>query len=150
MPCRHAASFPSRTTLVEPPTFLWSLLCDYFLIDQAGKYSFIGVFDRIGAAAFPVVQRSFYVAVSLEGPPNTSTPALLDVWSPEGTLLISTPESRVQFSAAGRAMFVNLIYDLQLPAAGDYSITVEAGGRPVASIPFDVYLAQAPPLAPLP
>jgi len=133
---------------MEAPTFLWSLLCDYFLIDQAGKYSFIGVFDRIGAAAFPVVQRSFYVAVSLEGVPNTTSPALLDVWSPEGTLLISTPESRIQFSAAGRAMFVNLIYDLQLPGPGDYSITVEAGGRPVASVPFDVYLATAPPAQP--
>jgi len=135
---------------METPTFLWSLLCDYFLIDQAGKYSFIGVFDRIGAAAFPVVQRSFYVAVSLEGPPNTTTPALLDVWSPEGTLLISTPDSRLQFSAAGRAMFVNLIFDLQLPVPGAYSITVEAGGRPVASIPFDVYLAPAPSTQPPP
>lgn len=134
---------------MESPTFIWSLLCDYFLIDQAGKYSFIGVFDRIGAASFPVVQRSFYVAVSLEGDPNSSTPALLDVWSPEGTLLLSTPESRVQFSAAGRAMFVNLIYDLQLPAPGDYSITVEAGGRPVASVPFDVYLAPPPGQPPL-
>jgi hypothetical protein len=131
---------------MELPNFLWALLCDYFLIDQTGKYSFIGVFDRIGAATFPVVQRSFYVAVSMEGPANSSVPALLDVWSPEGTLLISTPESQVVFSAAGRAMFVNLIYDLQLPVAGDYSITVEAGGRPVATIPFDVYLAPPPGL----
>jgi hypothetical protein len=127
--------------MMETPNFLWALLCDYFLIDQSGKYSFIGVFDRIGAATFPVVQRSFYVAVSMEGDANSSIPALLDVWSPDGTLLISTPESQVVFSAAGRAMFVNLIYDLQLPGPGGYSITVEAAGRPVASTPFDVYLA---------
>src|SRR5438552_17690397 len=91
MPCRRAASFLSPPAM-EAPTYLWSLLCDYFLIDQAGKYSFIGVFDRIGAVTFPVVQRSFYVAVSLEGDPTTSAPALLDVWSPEGTLLIPTPD----------------------------------------------------------
>src|SRR5436305_15134293 len=101
--------------MANTPTFLWSLLCDHFLIDQAGKYSFIGVFDRIGALNFPVVQRSLYVAVALEGEPSTVAPALLDVWSPDGTLLLSTPESQVQFSQVGRAMFVNLIYDLQLP-----------------------------------
>lgn len=126
---------------MDGPSFLWSLLCDHFLIDQAGKYSFIGIFDRIGAMAFPVVQRSLYVVVALEGTPNTVALALLDIWSPEGTLLISTSESRVQFSPTGRAMFVNLIYDLQLPGPGQYSITVEAGRKPIASVPFEVYLA---------
>jgi hypothetical protein len=126
---------------MDSPSYLWSIFCDYFLIDQAGKYSFIGVFDRIGAASFPVIQRSLYIAVALAGSPNTASPALLDVWSPEGTLLVSTPESQVQFSSAGRAMFVNLIYDLQLTGPGEYSITVEASGKPVASLPFEVYLA---------
>ena len=50
---------------MDGPSFLWSLLCDHFLIDQAGKYSFIGIFDRIGAMAFPVVQRSLYVVVQV-------------------------------------------------------------------------------------
>jgi hypothetical protein len=127
--------------MTTDPSFLWSLLCDHFLIDQAGKYSFIGVFDRIGALSFPVVQRSLYIAVALEGEPNSSAPGLLDVWSPEGTLLVSTPESRLQFSNAGRAMFVNLIYDLQLPGPGQYSITVEAGGKPISSFGFEVYLS---------
>ena len=127
---------------METPTYLWSLFCDHFLIDQAGKYSFIGVFDRIGAASFPVVQRSLYVAVALEGPPGSVAPALLDVWSPDGSLLLSTLESQVQFSPSGRAVFVNLIYDLQLPSSGQYSVTVEAGGKPVASVPFEVYQVQ--------
>ncbi len=128
---------------MESPTYLWSLFCDHFLIDQAGKYSFIGVFDRIGAATFPVVQRSLYVAVALEGPPSTRAPALLDIWSPDGVLLLSTQESQVQFSPAGRAVFVNLIYDLQLPVPGQYTVTVEAAGKPVATVPLEVY--QVPP-----
>jgi hypothetical protein len=125
---------------VIEPSFVWSLMCDHFLIDQAGKQSFIGVFDRIGAVAFPAVQRSLYIAVALAGEPNESVPALLDVWSPDGALIVSTPESRLQFSHAGRAMFVNLLFDLQLPAAGEYSVTVEAGGRPVETFQFEVYL----------
>lgn len=126
---------------MNEPAFLWSLMCDHFLIDQAGKYSFIGVFDRIGALAFPAIQRSLYIAVALTGPAGDSVQALLDVWSPDGTLLVSTPESRVQFSTSGRAMFVNLLFDLHLPQPGQYSVTVEAGGKPVASFPFEVYQA---------
>jgi hypothetical protein len=124
---------------VETPAYLWSLFCDHFLIDQAGKYSFIGVFDRIGAPSFPVIQRSIYVAVALEGPPGGTVPALLDIWSPDGALLLSTQESQVQFSPAGRAVFVNLIYDLQLPSPGQYTVTVEASGKPIATVPLEVY-----------
>jgi hypothetical protein len=122
------------------PAYIWSLICDHFLIDQAGKYSFIGVFDRIGAPALPAVQRSLYIAVALEGEPNASTAALLDIWAPDGSLLISTPESRVQFSPVGRSMFVNLLLDLRLPEEGQYSVTVEADGRPVGTFGFEVYL----------
>ena len=125
-------------------TYLWSLMCDHFLIDQAGKYSFIGVFDRIGALTLPAVQRSLFIAVSLEGDPSSETLALLDVWAPDGSLLISTPESRVQFSPAGRAMFINLLFDLRLPEAGQYSMTVETDGRPVGTFGFEVYLLPQP------
>src|SRR5438105_8061787 len=89
-PSKRVESFrepPLESPLVNEPTFLWSLMCDHFLIDQAGKYSFIGVFDRIGALAFPAIQRSLYIAVALTGPPGDSVEALLDVWSPEGALL---------------------------------------------------------------
>lgn len=125
--------------MVTAPEYLWSLMCDHFLIDQAGKYSFIGVFDRIGALTFPAVQRSLYIAVALAGDPGEVAGALLDVWSPEGALLISTPESRVQFSPTGRAMFVNLLFDLRLPSPGQYSVTVEASGKPVGTFTFEVY-----------
>ena len=126
---------------MSTPELLWSLICDHFLIDQVGKHSFIGVFDRIGALAFPAVQRSLYIAMSLAGDPNDTTQVLLDIWCPDGALLISTPETRVQFSPAGRAMFVNLLFDLQLPAPGQYSVTVEAAGRPVGTFGFEVYSA---------
>jgi hypothetical protein len=127
------------------PIFVWSLLCDHFLIDQAGKQSFIGVFDRIGAMAFPAVQRSLYIAVAMTGDPDSSVPALLDIWSPGGTLLVSTSESRLQFSHVGRAMFVNLLFDLQLPEAGEYSVTVEAGGKPVGTFQFEAYQVPGSP-----
>jgi len=128
----------------NPPALLWSMLCDYFLVDQAGKYSFIGVFDRIGAASFPALHKATYVAVALEGEPNSSVAALIDVWAPDGSLIISTAESRVQFSAQGKTIFVNLLYDLRLPAPGQYSITVEANGRPAGSFAFEVYSLPPP------
>lgn len=130
---------------MQQATYLWSMMCDHFLVDQAGKYSFIGVFDRIGALTFPAVQKSVYLAVALEGEPNSSLDALLDIWSPDGTLVISTPESRLQFSQTGRTIYVNLLYDLQLAIAGLYTVTVEAGGKPVGTFAFEVYGVPAPP-----
>lgn len=126
-----------QATIIE-----WSLLCDYFLIDHTGKYSCIGIFDRIGVPALPALHKSLYVVCSLQGEPRSVQSALLDIWSPDGTLLLSTPESQLQFSDTGRTIYVNLLYDLQLPRAGDFSMTIEAGNRPVGSFSFNVYLVQ--------
>lgn len=128
---------------MKTPSYLWAMMCDHFLVDQAGKYSFIGVFDRIGATAFPALQKAVYIAVALESEPGTQAPALLDIWAPDGALIVSTPESVLQFSASGRAILVNLLYDLQLPASGQYNVTVEVSGKPVGSFGFEVYEAAA-------
>ena len=117
------------------------MICDHFLIDQAGKYSFIGVFDRIGALSFPAVHKLLYIATALEGEPHGTLRAVLDIWAPDGALIVSTAESRLQFGPNGRTIFVNLLYDLQLPAAGQYGVTVEAAGKPVGTFQFEVYAA---------
>ena len=122
------------------PTLSWSMMCDYFLVDQAGKYSFIGVFDRIGATSFPAIQKSLYIVAALEGDPESEAAALLDIWAPNGTLVASTAESRLKFSAAGRTIFVNLLFDLQFTQAGQYNVTVEVAGKPISSFGFEVYV----------
>jgi hypothetical protein len=123
------------------PTLTWSMMCDYFLVDQAGKYSFVGVFDRIGATSFPAVQKSLYIAVALEGEGDAEATALIDIWAPDGALVASTNESHLKFSPAGRTIFVNLLFDLQFTQAGQYNVTVEVDGKPVGSFGFEVYAA---------
>ncbi|HEY7295928.1 MAG TPA: hypothetical protein VH916_12860 [Dehalococcoidia bacterium] len=126
------------------PQFLWGLFCDHFLIDAAGKYSFIGVFERIGAMSFPAVHKAMWIAFALRGAPHERAMGVVTVWSPQSEILISTNETPVQFGPEGRAMFVQLFYDLSFPATGTYSVVLEVGGKPVGRLDLEVYTATPP------
>jgi hypothetical protein len=120
---------------------LWGHFCDNFIIDIAGKYSLIGVFDRIGAMSFPAVHRSMTVVYALTGVPHTSDSAVVTVWTPQDTILLSTAESPVQFSAEGRTLLVHLLFDVQFATAGTYNVVLEVGGRPAGSMELVLYNA---------
>jgi hypothetical protein len=124
---------------------LSGMFCDYFMVDASGKYSYIGVFERIGALTFPAVHKQMYVVCSLAGEPNTSTNALLTLWTPDDRVLLSTSETQVQFSPQGRTMLVHLLYDLNIEAPGLYTVVVEAGGKPAGKLALEVYPAIQPP-----
>jgi hypothetical protein len=124
------------------PQLLSGIFCDYFMVDASGKYSYIGVFERIGAVTFPAVHKMMYIVCSLTGEPNATLPALLTIWSPDDTMLLSTNESQVQFSPDGRTLMVHLLYDVNFKMAGAYSVVVEAAGKPAGRLTLDVY--QAP------
>ncbi len=129
------------------PQLLSGIFCDYFMVDGTGKYSYIGVFERIGALAFPAVHKMMYIVCSLTGEPSATLPALLTIWSPDDTMLLSTNESQVQFSPDGRTLMVHLLYDVNFKMPGAYSVVVEAAGKPAGRLTLDVYQApvqQAP------
>jgi len=135
-----------RGSITGPrPQFLWGLFCDHFLMDAAGKSSFIGVFERVGAATFPAVHKAMYLVFALRGEPNAVGKGVVTVWTPDSAILLSTPESPVQFSSEGRAMLVHLVYDLNFAAPGAYSVVLEVDGRPTGRMDLIVYTASAPP-----
>src|SRR5579871_3013219 len=70
------------------PRFLWGLFCDHFLVDVSGKYSFIGVFERIGAMTFPAVHKVMWIAFALRGQPNERAMGVVTVWSPQSEIVI--------------------------------------------------------------
>jgi hypothetical protein len=111
------------------------------MIDAAGKYSFIGVFERIGAQSFPAVHKVLWIACALSGEPNAESTAVVTIWSTDDHLLVSTPESPVRFSPEGRTLMVHLLYDTNLPEPGGYTFVIEVGGRPAGKLRLDVYQA---------
>ena len=129
------------------PELVWGMFCDYFMVDASGKYSFIGIFERIGAVSFPAVHKSLYLVCSVRGTPQQRSAAVVNIWTPEVGLLLSTQESPVQFDANGRAMLVHLLYDLNFAAAGQYNFALEIDGRPAGEMKLELYQA-APPATP--
>jgi hypothetical protein len=127
------------------PELLWGFFCDHFLVDASGKYSFIGIFERIGAVNFPAVHKALYVVCSVRGAPNTRSTAVFNIWTPEVQLLLSTQESPVQFGPDGRAMLAHLLYDLNFAGPGIYTFSLEVGGRPAGEMRLEVYRAQPAP-----
>jgi hypothetical protein len=126
------------------PELLWSIFCDHFMVDQAGKYSFIGVFERVGAVSFPAVHKVLYLVCSVRGTPNARSSAIVNIWSPDVTLLLSTQETPLQFGPEGRTILVHLLYDLNFATPGAYTFALEVGGKPIGEAKLDVYQAQPP------
>ena len=125
-------------------TMVWGLLCDHFMVDAAGKYSFIGVFERIGAVTFPAVHKVMWIAFALRGQPNERATGVVTVWSPQSEIVISTNETPVQFGPEGRAVLVQLFYDLGFAGPGIYSVVLEVDGKPVGRLDLEVYSAPPP------
>src|SRR5262249_40676233 len=92
------------------PTLNWGMFCDYFMVDSNGKYSFIGVFERVGAFTFPAVHKTLYAVFNVRGTPNATGTAVVNIWTPDVTLMLSTQEAPVQFDANGRALLVHLLF----------------------------------------
>jgi hypothetical protein len=52
------------------PEIEWSLLCEYCLVDAAGKLSVLGIFDQMLTAQLPVHQPVLYVVTRWRGAPD--------------------------------------------------------------------------------
>lgn len=133
---------PMRSEGAQPVRLLWGLFCDYFMLDVSGKQSFVGVFEQIAARSFPAQHKLMNVVCALQGPPGLTAPGLLTIWTPDDTILLSTPEMTVKFNPAGRALVVNMLYDLPLPGPGIYNLVLEIGGRPAGELTLELSQAQ--------
>lgn len=120
------------------PRLLWGFLCDYFLVDMGGKHSYIGVFEQIAARSFPADHKLMNVICAISGPPGVEARGLLTLWSPDDTIVFSTPEITVQFTSAGKALVVNILYDVRFERPGRYTAVLELNRRRVGDIPLDV------------
>ena len=120
------------------PKLLWGLLCDYFLIDVAGKQSYIGVFEQITAQSFPAQHKLMNVVSAIEGPAGVEARGLLTLWSPDDRIVLSTPEIAVQFNQFGRAVVVNMLYDVRFEQPGRYTAVMELNRRKLGSINLEV------------
>ena len=133
-----------------------AVVCDHALIDQAGKLSVIGIFERIWVERFPAVHPRLHLVLRLKGRRTEigDHPVLIVLKDPEGTQVlrgdgsvqIGEPPAGVTEVEAGAV----LAFDVPLERAGIYGFEITVDGQTMASVPVSVSqmpaaAKQAPP-----
>jgi len=121
---------------------LWAFVADQFIIDRFGKYSIIGIWDGITASNFPAVHPLLFIVVGWKGDPLTTVMAETRIWTPAGTLLLTSGVHPMQLSPAGKGIDANQIMQTQFPQFGIYRIELIGDGE--VKHQFEISLMQAP------
>ena len=129
-----------------------AVVCDYALIDQNGKLSVIGIFERIWVDRFPAVHPRLHLVLRLKGKRTEigDHPVRIVLYDPEGRevlhsdgmVQIGEPPAGVTEVEAGAV----LAFDVPLERPGTYSFDIMIDGNHLSSVP--VAVSQMPAQAP--
>jgi len=138
-----------------------AVACDHALIDQAGKLSVIGIFERIWVERFPAVHPRLHLVLRLKGRRTEigQHPIVIQLLDPDGrevlrgdgSVQIGEPPAGVTEVEAGAV----LAFDVPLERAGTYHFAITVDGQHAADVPVSVTqmpaaAAQAPGAVPPP
>jgi hypothetical protein len=132
-----------------------AVACDYALIDQQGKLSVLGIFERIWVEHFPAVHPRLHLVLRLKGRrteigEHSIVIRLVDdegreVLRGDGAVQIGEPPAGVLEVEAGAV----LAFDVPLERPGIYTFEIAVDGSLEATVPIAV--SQIPtPAAPAP
>jgi hypothetical protein len=135
-----------------------AVACDYALIDQHGKLSVLGIFERIWVERFPAVHPRLHLVLRLKGRRTEigDHPIVIrlvddngrEVLRGDGAVQIGEPPAGVLEVEAGAV----LAFDVPLERPGTYTFEITVDGTLQATVPIAVTqvpaaAAQAPPPA---
>jgi hypothetical protein len=138
-----------------------ALVCDHAIIDQHGKLSVLGIFDRIWVERFPAIHPRLHLVLRLKGRrteigDHTVLIQLVDMQGQEilrgeGNVAIGEPPAGVLDIEAAAV----LAFDIPLERPGVYTFEIAVDGARSASVPLTVAQMRAPahpapPQPPLP
>lgn len=138
-----------------------ALVCDHAIIDQHGKLSVLGIFDRIWVERFPAIHPRLHLVLRLKGRrteigDHSVLIQLVDaqgqeILRGEGNVSIGEPAAGVVEIEAAAV----LAFDVPLEKPGVYTFEIAVDGARAASVPISVTQMQAPahpapPQPPLP
>lgn len=127
-----------------------ALVCDHALIDQHGKLSVLGIFERIWVERFPAVHPRLHLVLRLKGRrteigDHPIVIQLLDadgreVLRGEGNVQIGEPPAGVLEVEAGAV----LAFDVPLEGPGTYTFEIFVDGQRAAAVPVIVSSMPSP------
>ncbi len=135
-----------------------AVACDYALIDQHGKLSVLGIFERIWVERFPAVHPRLHLVLRLKGRRTEigDHPIVIrlvddagrEVLRGDGAVQIGEPPAGVLEVEAGAV----LAFDVPLERPGTYTFEIAVDGTLQATVPIAVTQvpATAAPTTPPP
>jgi hypothetical protein len=121
-----------------------ALVCDHAIVDQVGKLSVIGIFERIWVQSFPTVHPRLHLVLRLKGRRTEvgehpvvillRDPDGTEVLRGDGTVHIGEPPAGVTEVEASAV----LPFDVPLDRAGTYHFEILVDGRQQALVPVIV------------
>ena len=127
-----------------------ALVCDHAIIDQHGKLSVLGIFDRIWVERFPAIHPRLHLVLRLKGRrTEIGDHAVLiqlvdaqgqEILRGEGNVAIGEPAAGVVEIEAAAV----LAFDVPLEKPGVYTFEIAVDGARSASVPISVMQMQAP------
>lgn len=132
-----------------------AVVCDHALVDQSGKLSVIGMFERIWVERFPAVHPRLHLVIRLKGRRTEigdhpvqivlRDPDEREVLRGDGSVQIGEPPAGVTEVEASAV----LAFDVPLERPGHYHFDITVDGEMQARVPIAVTAmptpAQAPP-----
>lgn len=126
------------------PDVEWSLLCEYCLIDVAGKLSVMGIFDHLIAAKLPVQQPALFVVTRWRSQPDQVFMAETRLWTPTEQLLQTTGRVAAAPNPAGHNLTINQFVGLTFDREGQYLVELLAEDQTVRYYPWQLSVRPGP------
>jgi Family of unknown function (DUF6941) len=118
-------------------------LCDYAFQAEGGKPCIIGIFNGIGAHAFPATHMLMTIAIQFQGTSHEIAPVKIELGRPNGETLAAV-EGQIALSSEGAAFIDFKLGNLHFPEPGRYTVSVSSSGRTLASQSLRLTKVTAP------
>lgn len=109
------------------------LACDQVIIDENGKPSFIGVFNKINTKNTPAIHPRFTIATNTTGKLGISFLEKIEIINLNDNNPIASVEAEVKFKEAGMNNFFGNFLNTLFPTFGKYWIKVSIDGTPITN-----------------
>ncbi|MGH7518458.1 MAG: DUF6941 family protein [Gemmatimonadales bacterium] len=126
----------------------FAVLADYALIDQQGKLSVLGIFQHVWVSEFPAVHPRTHLVLRVRGRRTEIGGHTIrirfvneegaELLGGDGTVQFGEPPAGVTDVEAGAV----LVFDVPLPAAGQYAFEIVLDGDAALRVPLTASLAS--------
>lgn len=123
---------------------LWAFAADQFIVDRAGKFSIIGIWEAVFAANFPALHPQVFIVAGWRGQPSGQLMYEIRVWTPANTLLATSNPTPFQLGPNGKGISVQQFAGVQLIQPGVYRIEILQNGVSAHQLELVAALPQVP------